>query len=314
MTPRSLSRRLFFLTLFGGAALAVARARKSSEDDDSTIVVAASRILLELDSDDWGAAKQLIPTWVRTSATSVAAYYAKFPLPEVRLRVSPYDGEGVGHGMTFGDHGGHIHISVGNRTTAPEFHSDWMLTHEMVHLSFPSINGDHHWIEEGIATYVEPIARVMSGNMDAQEMWFQLLRDLPQGLPAPGDDGLDRTHSWANTYWGGALYCFLADVEIRRATNASLGLQDALRGILNAGGDIRQSWDLSQALKIGDESTHNSVLASLYAKMKDTPVQVDLPKMWKDLGVARSGDSVVFDDSAPLAAVRRAITLPPHSS
>jgi hypothetical protein len=42
--------------------------------------------------------------------------------------------------------------------------------------------------------------------------------------------------------------------------------------------------------------------------MKATPVSPDLDQLWKELGVERRGETVVFDDSAPLAAIRRAIT------
>jgi hypothetical protein len=34
---------------------------------------------------------------------------------------------------------------------------------------------------------------------------------------------------------------------------------------------------------------------------------VDLPALWKELGVARNGETATFDDQAPLAAIRRAI-------
>jgi predicted metalloprotease with PDZ domain len=128
-------------------------------------------------------------------------------------------------------------------------------------------------------------------------------------LPEPGDKGLDNTHTWASTYWGGALFCFLADVEIHKRTNNRKGLDDALRGILNAGGDIRSEWELSKALKIGDEATGLSVLIPLYDKMKDQPYEVDLPAMWKELGVERTGDTVKFIDTAPLAKTRQAITV-----
>jgi hypothetical protein len=37
-------------------------------------------------------------------------------------------------------------------------------------------------------------------------------------------------------------------------------------------------------------------------------VPVDLPQLWQRLGVELRGDNVLFDDSAPLAPVRRAIT------
>ena len=189
-----------------------------------------------------------------------------------------------------------------------DLNTDWMLTHEMVHLAFPSVEDDHHWMEEGSATYVEPIARVRAKRMDAHEMWLELVRDLHQGLPAAGDKGLDHTHTWGRTYWGGALFCFLADVEIHKQTNNRKGLDDALRGILNAGGDIRYDWPLEQALKIGDEATGVAVLVPLYQKMKNQPYDVDLAAMWKELGVERDGNTVQFIDSAPLAKTRDAIT------
>ncbi len=135
-----------------------------------------------------------------------------------------------------------------------------------------------------------------------------MVRDLHQGLPEPGDKGLDNTHTWARTYWGGALFCFLADVEIHKQTNNRKGLDDALRGILNAGGDIRHDWELTEALRVGDEATGVSVLIPLYNKMKDQPYQVDLPETWKELGIERDGDTVRFIDSAPLAKTRNSIS------
>ena len=41
-------------------------------------------------------------------------------------------------------------------------------------------------------------------------------------------------YPWRRTYWGGALFARLADVEIRRQTQNRLGLQDALRANLDA--------------------------------------------------------------------------------
>jgi predicted metalloprotease with PDZ domain len=145
-------------------------------------------------------------------------------------------------------------------------------------------------------------------------MWADLVRDMPKGLPQGGDEGLDHTHTWGRTYWGGALFCFVADVEIRRQTQNKKGLQDALRGILNAGGDIRRDWPLADALKAGDQAVGGTVLTDLYAKWKDKPVEVDLAAMWKQLGVESSGKTVHLTEDAPLAAVRRAITSPDVSA
>jgi hypothetical protein len=213
--------------------------------------------------------------------------------------------------MTWGrDGGGLIKIGVGTQTIPAGLAQDWMLTHEMVHLAFPSMADEHHWIEEGIATYVEPIGRIQAGQMTALQMWTDLARDMRKGVPDPDDKGLDHTHTWASTYWGGALFCFMADVRIREQTNNKKGLQDALRGILNAGGDIRYDWKLEDALKAGDQATGVPVLTELYGKMKDQPMPVDLSAMWKQLGIDSDGKAVHLNDNAPLAAIRRAITSP----
>jgi len=280
-----------------------------ADEMTSTILVGNSRIDVHVESGPMQLSNQDLMQWARMASDSVSTYYGRFPVPDVALRVIPTDGRGVRGGRTFGAReGGRISIHVGKDTTVNGLNKDWMLTHEMVHLSFPSMADEHHWIEEGIATYVEPIARVRAKHMDAHEMWFELVRDLHQGLPQPGDEGLDNTHTWGRTYWGGALFCFLADIEIHKRTNNRKGLDDALRGILNAGGDIRYDWPIEKALKVGDESTGVAVLLPLYEKMKSQPYEVDLDALWNQLGLERDGDTVQFIDSAPLAKTRETIT------
>jgi hypothetical protein len=279
-----------------------------ADDMTSTILIGNSRIDVVIEKGQLQVSKEELLKWVQWAGESVSAYYSHFPLPHLLLRIIPTDGKGVRGGKTFGEKGGFISIHVGSDTIFEGLATDWMLTHEMVHLSFPSVADNHHWIEEGIATYVEPIARVRAKHLDAQEMWFELVRDLHQGLPAAGDKGLDNTHTWGRTYWGGALFCFLADIEIHQKTANRKGLDDALRGILAAGGDIRQDWPLEKALDTGDQSTGVPVLRPLYEKMKDQPYGVDLPALWKQLGIEREGGTVRFVDDAPLSQTRVAIT------
>src|ERR1700741_961989 len=294
---------VFFLLLLIPAGCAPA------DEMTSTILVGSSRIDVHIESGPMQLSNEELMQWVRMAADSVSTYYERFPVPQVALRIIPTDGRGVRGGKTFGARdGGRISIHVGKETTMNGLNADWMLTHEMVHLSFPSMADEHHWIEEGIATYVEPIARVRAKHLDAHAMWLELVRDLHQGLPQPGDEGLDNTHTWGRTYWGGALFCFLADIEIHKQTNNRKGLDDALRGILNAGGDIRYDWPIEKALTVGDQATGVSVLLPLYEKMKNRPYNVDLAALWKELGVERDGDTVKFIDSAPLAKTRDAIT------
>jgi hypothetical protein len=246
--------------------------------------------------------------WVQNAANAVVAFYGRYSVPHVFLEIRPFDGKGVRGGRTFSMRGGLIRIAVGNETTEEDLARDWMLTHEMVHLTFPSVPDEHHWIEEGIATYVEPIARIQAGQFNASRMWFELVRDMPKGLPQPGDQGLDHTRTWGRTYWGGALFCLLADVEIRRQTQNKKGLQDALRGILNAGGDMREDWELEKALDVGDHATGTDVLMKLYERMRNSPTETDLAGLWKELGIREENGTVQFQDDAPLAAIRKSIT------
>lgn len=251
--------------------------------------------------------------WVRRAATAVTTYYGHFPVPRDRILIEPGpDRAGVFHGTTWGDVGGSpsfTRISVGQHTTAADLTSDWMMTHELVHTAFPSQEDDHHWIEEGLAVYVEPVARVQAGYLTPEQIWADMVRDMPKGNPQPGDQGLDRTPTWGRTYWGGAQFCLLADVTIREQTHNRYGLQDALRAIVNAGGTIDQNWPIEKAFATGDHATGTHVLEDQYARMANAPVAVDLDALWRKLGIIRIGeDQVRFDDSAPEAAIRKAIT------
>ena len=281
-------------------------------DVTSTLMIGGSRIDVTIQSAETPNAPLSQPDvmkWVQFAAESVAAYYTRFPVPHLTLRVVSFDGSGARHGMTWGREGGLIVIHAGNKTTPAEFAEDWMLTHEMIHLAFPSMADEHHWIEEGISVYVEPIARIRAGHWTAQQMWSDLVRDMPKGEPQAGDQGMDHTHTWGRTYWGGALFGFVADVKIRKQTNNKKGLEDALRGILDAGGNINEDWTIEKAFEIGDKAAGVDVLQKMYTEWKDKPVQVDLPGMWKELGIEANGGTVVLKDDAAMSGVRREIEM-----
>ena len=275
----------------------------------STLSVGGARIEVVTDPSSPSLPLEDVLVWVKTAAESVRIYYGVFPISTVSIHITPFRGRGIRNGMAFGTgKGGRIIIRAGRETSTAEFASDWKLVHEMVHLAFPSVDEEHHWIEEGIATYVEPIARVRAEQLAPERMWADLVRDMPQGLPQKGDRGLDRTHTWGRTYWGGAIFCLLADLEIRRQTRNARGLEHALRAILQAGGNIGSNWDLEKALQVGDRATGTSVLEKLYEEMRDKPVSVDLDVLWTELGVHSDGQKVRFAERARFAAIRRAIT------
>jgi hypothetical protein len=246
-------------------------------------------------------------TWVDAAARDVSAYYGKYPVP--RALVLVLDGRrGVTRGKTAGHGGASVTIWVAPATTPAALAADWLLVHEMIRFGIPNLPREHRWLEEGFATYVAPLARAARGRLSAAEVWKGLLDGLPTGVPRKADRGLDDSRTWASTYWGGALYSFLADVAIRERTDNRRSLRDALRGVQAAGGTIAVRWPLERTLAAGDAATGVPVLRELYEKMGRKRSDVNLDDVWRRLGVSRKGQDVVFDEKAPLARVRRSMT------
>lgn len=287
---------------------------QAPDTDRAELKVAGATIDVTLPDAPMKLSRQELLGWVQASASTVANYYGRFPVPHLTLRIRGSNGSGIRHGVTYSKDGGLILISVGNNADVAATKEDWVLVHEMIHLAFPNMGDDQRWIEEGISTYAEPVARARMGGMSVAEVWGTFVRDMPKGEPQPGDEGLDHTHSWGRTYWGGALFCLVADVRIREHTKNRKGLEDALRGINKAGGSISEDWEIAKALAIGDKATGTTVLRSLYKEMRDTPAPVDLEKLWTKLGIAMKDGSVSFNDKAPEANIRKAITASPLSA
>jgi hypothetical protein len=252
---------------------------------------------------------------IAASAHAVALYYGHFPVSRALLLVMPVPGaHGVLQGTTWGDRNGFpafLRLRIGEGTTHNELANDWIITHELVHTALPSLPDDQHWLEEGLASYVEPIARVQAGQLAVTKIWADMISGMPHGEPQPQDQGLDVTHTWGRTYWGGSLFCLMADIEIRKQTGNRRGLQDALRAIVASGGSIDKEWPLARILSTGDQATQTHVLEQMYVQWSTTPVSVDLPQLWSQLGIRTTEQGIVFDSSAPLAGIRTAITAIP---
>jgi hypothetical protein len=254
--------------------------------------------------------RSALMAWLEASAKAASVYFGKFPVASASILIVPVPGGGVQGGASFGFRGPAIRLIVGSDATEAELRDDWVAVHEMTHLAQPDIREPNLWLAEGTATYVEPIARVEAGQLTAETIWGDMMRDMKQGLPKPGDRGLDGTPTWGRIYWGGAIFCLIADIEIRKRTGNKAGLQQALRAIADAGGTIEHDWPIARIFSVGDAATGTTILADLYEKMGAKPYAPDLDALWRDLGVSARDGRVVLDDEAPLASIRRAITAP----
>lgn len=238
---------------------------------------------------------------------AVTTYFGRFPVSAFKLLIIPSGGKGVRSGNAFGHRGAAVRVFVGTESTAEDLEANWVLVHELIHLAVPSLDRRHHWFEEGVATYVESIARLQIGDLSPESVWHSLAEGMPHGQPKAGDRGLDNTPTWGRTYWGGALFCLQADIELRRVTGNRMGLQDALRDIVAAGGSIEQEWSMDRLMAAADRATGTRVVRDLYAAQGKQPVAVDLDTLWYRLGVLANDDPPGFNHQAPEAVIRFAI-------
>ena len=255
-------------------------------------------------------ADDVITRWLKAEVDAITTYFAHPPDGHAMLFIAPGNTEDTG-GKTLGGGGASLLVRLGSKKLATrDLEDDWVVAHELVHVASPDLDRRYSWFSEGLATYVEPIARERAGLVKREKVWADMLEGLPQGLPGPSDGGLDGTREWGRTYWGGALYFFLADVRIRERTRGARGLEDAMRAVVATGGNVETMWPLARVLDVGDAATGTRVLHELYDELGAKRGAVDLDALFRKLGVRLEGGTVRFDDRAPLAAVRDAI-LPP---
>ncbi|HEY0463535.1 MAG TPA: hypothetical protein VGC79_04975, partial [Polyangiaceae bacterium] len=234
--------------------------------------------------------------WISASAGAVASYY-RGHLPARRTLVLLMQGSGEStHGITLGGGGPGILLRASDRVNPTTTRDDWVVTHELLHANFPDLGPAHSWLSEGLATYLEPIARTRVGLLSEAKVWRDFVDGMPQGLPQAGDEGLEDTRTWGRTYWGGALFCLLADVELREKTGNQRSLDDVLLAIGKTGAADQDYWPIERVLEVAEHATGTGVVRELFERLAKKPGTVDLSALFARLGVRAQADSVVFDE------------------
>ena len=116
---------------------------------------------------DFTLPKEKLLGWIRMSARAVTAYYGRFPVASLRLLLVPVDGGRIRGGTTWGYRGAAIRIPLGRDSTEDVLQRDWVMVHEMVHTALPDMPDRYAWLSEGLAVYVEPVARVQAGDLSS---------------------------------------------------------------------------------------------------------------------------------------------------
>jgi hypothetical protein len=246
--------------------------------------------------------------WVHATALANAELWRGFPVARSTVVAIPVPGRtNVPFGRVISTGGIMIRLMVGAEIEPRALYDEWVLVHEFIHLGTPYIRDTGAWLNEGLATYLEPIIRYRAGWRTERSVWDEWTLWMGRGLE-PMRNGLGK----GNPYWGGALYWLMADVELRRLTEGRMGVEDCLRLILAGSGDISIEARTMPTLALGERDGPAPILTEL-AKKHMAGAPTDVFALFDTLGVRRSWGTIVFDDAAPLAEVRQwLLTGGPH--
>jgi hypothetical protein len=161
-------------------------------------------------------------------------------------------------------------------------------------------------MEEGFATYAEPVARVQRGRLSEERVFRDWQRAMWQGQPE-GDSGLDGTRSWGRLYWGGAGFWFAAELAVHEATGGAKTLADCFGAVSRKSRGIADRWSVERFLSTCDAGLGAPIVRPLYERMAREPVALPLDEMFARLGVTSGEAGVELSSEAPLASCRAAV-------
>jgi hypothetical protein len=251
---------------------------------------------------------RFLARWVEQRARAVASFYGAFPARRASVFVVPIPAKNeVLFGNLLPESSPAAELLVGSLADESALSRDWMLVHELFHIGVPSFHAEGKWFDEGLATYFEPIIRARAGLLDPLDAWREFRLQMPRAERALTRDGLEHSEEM---YWGGAVFCLLADIEVRKKSNGRIGLEDGLRRVLAAGGAASDVWPLSKTLELADTAFPEPVLVPLWKRYGAKPAPLELEATFQALGVERAATGISLSERAPLAWVRRAIFEP----
>ena len=276
----------------------------------TSLHIAGGEIKVVFANDAPGLDHERALRWVLKCARAISAYFGKYPTQTYGLMIVAEAGDRVGHAITYGYRGAATRIRVGIEAGDRAFAEDWVLVHEMVHTALPNLPRRALWLQEGSATWIEPVARAQVGDLPIAEVWSQAIKGMPKGVSSFGR-GMDGTRDWGLLYWGGAVFWLEAEIAIYQQSQGRFLLCDALRAVNRESGGIRAEWSPEKMMAVGDRATGTTALTNLYETFSDRGFNGSLSELFARLGIESSqSTSVEFNQRAELAELTRLITRP----
>ena len=269
--------------------------------------VEIARLAGALDASD-----AVLREWVEEAIRSAATLYGKFHKSRLHVAVVPVGPSfrPVAFGLVRRGGGPSVMLLVHENADDDSLVRDWTATHEFTHLGLPRMYSEDRWLAEGFATYYQEVLRARSGLITPEQAWGALARGFERGrfrgTRRPlWEDSLG-FRSVGRIYWAGTAYMLDADIRLRQNGTS---LDRAIEAFQARWQHTKTAWHGRRVMRgldivLGEDVTAD--LAEEYGSMRRYP---DTDALLAQLGVSLGPDgNAVFDDSAPLAEIRRAIT------
>ncbi|GAB4183757.1 MAG: hypothetical protein OHK0024_23720 [Thalassobaculales bacterium] len=241
---------------------------------------------------------------LRAAALAVGRLFQGFPPEDMLAVIVPQAGrEGARAGQVVPGGGISLMLELGGQARPTLFRDDWVAVHELIHAATPFVPDTGPWLMEGLATYLEALARLRAGWVTPERVFTDFLENMPRGLPALTRDGL-RSADPRGVYWGGALFMLLADLDIRQSSGGRLGLEHCLVALARQGVDATTRMTTAEFAGRCDGLTGHPVLARLLERHLDRGRPFDLDGLWARLGVEATPAGARLRPEAPLALLR----------
>lgn len=254
--------------------------------------------------DAWRAVRSMVPS-------------ARPPRIQVWLRAAPGSREAVAFGLVSRGGGPSVMFFVDPDATSDALARDWQATHELVHLVHPVFLDRDAWLREGLATWYQEVLRARSGAQTAASAWGTLTEGLARGATEGSGATLEeesasmgRTHRYHRVYWWGVAVAMTLDVTLRRESRGAASLDTAMRALYEASQrEPERAWSARDAVELMERATGVPLWARVVSPALSSTEFPDVEGTLGVLGVQRGSDGPVrFDDAAPMAAIRAAIT------
>jgi hypothetical protein len=289
----------------------------------TSVAVADGTLRVAILGDVDAAERSKLEAWIARAGHAPETAYGKFPLADASILIAPIRDRSA-RAVVFGEstrgQGHTLTLLLDPTRSAADLDADWVAVHELSHTFHPYLDDRGSWLAEGLATYYQNVLRARAGLLSPAQAWEQLDAGFERGRSSTGAhedtldavaSAIDRRPEFGRIYWSGTAFWLETDLALRRASNDTLGVDEALRRFDACCLPDQHGWTPEDFVAKLDALIGSEVFRrnfTTYSKRTDFP---DLKATYAALGIARVGDALHYDDAAPAAGVRRAIMAPP---